>query len=1077
MADEEVTIVLRGKNLSTPQFEEARRQLAGFKDSVKDTSGQVSGLGGIVKTAVGTMTGFISAQAILGAVSGAFSFAKSAAIDMNASLEKSTLQFATLMGDTARAEQHVRSLFNFAKSTPFETGPVIEASRHMQTFGGDALNTMDNLRLLGDASAATSAPIEDLGFWVGRMYASLQGGQPIGEATMRLMELGVLTPQTRVQMEALAASAGGGEKAFSLFQASLGKFSGAMVTQANTWDGLMSSISDAINITLADALKPFFDAVKEGAQIVLHALGSEGMSGAAEGLKRTLAAVFSRDNLLGFLDGLLGLGSVALTTFDVVNRAANSLGVVFSTVFSGVLRGVQAMVDGLRAVTNAASYVDPSGGFERTTEALDRASQSLVGLRGRFEEVQSSTLETVRGQGVFTRVVVDGKAAIEAMRAELGRTTVATNDQTQATVRARPAQEKSVVLTKEQTKALKEAAEAAKAFAASVDFFGTRLDAFNHNALQPYAAGLSDAAAKADIFEATQPVLASSATVAARAIEEAWRATGKYVQMTGTAVNQTGLLSGVFNNLGQNILGAFQGGGNVVKSIGSDIGSRLGANLVKNFGTKITGVLGETFGGALNAALPGIGTLLGPLMEKVWGGLKSLFGGISPEIKRARQDVEAFQQALAQTLTTTQQQEAGGERWKMSVIAVRDAYLATGRTASEAEAIVRQLWDTDHPDRAKAAIEQINLVLGEQQGILQGNRDELARLTDEMEGLKRDGEITWEKMRDAAGRYGVRLSELGTDFQNGRLHESFQTIWDDFVLLTKGGASVGGVLFDMKDEIIALARESVEFGTTIPANFRPLLQNLEEGGHLIDENGQKLLDLSQVQFGDPIVAKLDAMTERLGVVADRITALTELLASRLPASADAAARSLEDTSRRGITAMEDLGRAISDEVIEMHSPTGLEGIVHYAGRAREAVIRMAGDSIIHVRQFADEIGRIPLVMRQVSEGRLLPAGGGLLMSTPPVPLERGITETMWQWAPGHEIPELTKGLAESITLAHPSSLAIAPSGAPVPAVNVFVSVDRSGETRPLTEAEFYALQQRGLTTGRITVPSRAITER
>ena len=65
--------------------------------------------------------------AALTAVGGGFAFAAKRAFDMNSTLETSTLQFETLMGDADRAREHVASLFDFAKKTPFETGPIIEA--------------------------------------------------------------------------------------------------------------------------------------------------------------------------------------------------------------------------------------------------------------------------------------------------------------------------------------------------------------------------------------------------------------------------------------------------------------------------------------------------------------------------------------------------------------------------------------------------------------------------------------------------------------------------------------------------------------------------------------------------------------------------------------------------------------------------------------------------------------------------------------------------------------------------------------------------------------------------------------
>lgn len=210
---------------------------------------------------VAAMTGLATGVV---ALAGGFLLAGKTAFDMNATLETSTLQFTTLMGDASRAEAHVKSLFDFAKATPFETGPIIEASRMMQTFGGDVLNTRDNLTLVGDAAAATGAPIDELGFWVGRLYSNLQAGQPFGEAAMRLQELAVMSPQARQEMERLQEAGASADEIFAVMQQDLGKFTGAMEDQAGTWDGLKSTISDALAITAATAFKPFFEMAKQG---------------------------------------------------------------------------------------------------------------------------------------------------------------------------------------------------------------------------------------------------------------------------------------------------------------------------------------------------------------------------------------------------------------------------------------------------------------------------------------------------------------------------------------------------------------------------------------------------------------------------------------------------------------------------------------------------------------------------------------------------------------------------------------------------------------------------------------------
>ena len=249
--------------------------LSGYLRGVDQIEQKTSRLGGVLKTAVGTALGFGGAQLVMGGVSKVFGLVGNSIIGMNAQLEPSTLQFETLFKDADRAKKHVETLFEFAAKTPFETGPIIQASRIMQTFGGDALNTEENLRRVGDAAAVANIPINEVGFWIGRAYSAIKNGQPFGEAAMRLQEMAILSGETRLKMEQLQKSGAASTEIWNLFAAELDKTKGAMEKQAGTFAGLSSTITDAIQLTSATAFKPLFDLIKDIQAALVEFLGSE----------------------------------------------------------------------------------------------------------------------------------------------------------------------------------------------------------------------------------------------------------------------------------------------------------------------------------------------------------------------------------------------------------------------------------------------------------------------------------------------------------------------------------------------------------------------------------------------------------------------------------------------------------------------------------------------------------------------------------------------------------------------------------------------------------------------------------
>lgn len=123
-------------------------------------------------------------------------------------------------------------------------------------------------------------------------------------------------------------------------------------------------------------------------------------------------------------------------------------------------------------------------------------------------------------------------------------------------------------------------------------------------------------------------------------------------------------------------------------------------------GFSLDGILGMTTGisGIVSVALTAISAL------------KKLFslGGPSEEQLAGRQLIADFHEQLESMLTAAQRAEAGNEAWKIDVIAIRDAYLAAGKTVAEAEAATKALWQSAEQgsEGARRAIAAIQAVIG-----------------------------------------------------------------------------------------------------------------------------------------------------------------------------------------------------------------------------------------------------------------------------------------------------------------------------------------------------------------------------
>jgi hypothetical protein len=196
-----------------------------------------------------------------------------AGVAYNATLEQQTVAFRTLLGSADAAQRRMRELADFAATTPFELPELVNASRILQSLAGDELGAGDGLRLIGDAAAATGRSFEEMAMWTGRLYAGLKSGTPVGEATMRLIEMGAISGETARKLNALAESGGAVNRPFQVLRETFGRFDGAMALQGETFKGLASTLKDTVMGDLAEATRGLTEQLQRLMRGVLEAKG------------------------------------------------------------------------------------------------------------------------------------------------------------------------------------------------------------------------------------------------------------------------------------------------------------------------------------------------------------------------------------------------------------------------------------------------------------------------------------------------------------------------------------------------------------------------------------------------------------------------------------------------------------------------------------------------------------------------------------------------------------------------------------------------------------------------------------
>lgn len=194
------------------------------------------------------------------------------------SVESLTTQFTTLLGSTEKAEERMKELVEFAAKTPFEVEGLSRTSKLLQTLGGSMLATGNGLRMVGDAAALAGQPLEEVGLHVGRLFNAITSGTSAGESVNRLQELGLITGKVKIGFEELGKAQKSGKtatlssaNALKLLQTVLASSEGSMAKLADTTEGKMSMVKDAVfKVKVAfgtgfnDGLKVALDAMSDG---------------------------------------------------------------------------------------------------------------------------------------------------------------------------------------------------------------------------------------------------------------------------------------------------------------------------------------------------------------------------------------------------------------------------------------------------------------------------------------------------------------------------------------------------------------------------------------------------------------------------------------------------------------------------------------------------------------------------------------------------------------------------------------------------------------------------------------------
>lgn len=188
-------------------------------------------------------------------------------------MEQAMIAFETMLGSARKARKLVNEVIKLAAQTPFEQAELIDYTKRLLAMGIEAKKVIPTITALGDISAGVGKeklPQIVLAFGQVAAKTKLAGDElkQFTEAGVPLVaqlaeQLGVSEAKIFKIVKAGKIGFKDVEKALFSLTTEGGKFAGLMGKQAQTTEGLLSTLKDNVNIALASFGEGFNIAFKE----------------------------------------------------------------------------------------------------------------------------------------------------------------------------------------------------------------------------------------------------------------------------------------------------------------------------------------------------------------------------------------------------------------------------------------------------------------------------------------------------------------------------------------------------------------------------------------------------------------------------------------------------------------------------------------------------------------------------------------------------------------------------------------------------------------------------------------------
>ncbi|ORX22474.1 hypothetical protein BVF91_11580 [Thermoanaerobacterium sp. PSU-2] len=367
-------IIIEAKDKATATLEKLEKSLKSNQDSIEKVSKSATGMGSVFKNVFAAMGGV----ALWDTIKNGFENSIGAGIKFNATLQQNQVAFTTMLGSAQKAHSLMTQLLQMAAKTPFETEDLTKAAQLLMSFGMSANQVIPTIKMLGDVSQGDRERFNELALAFAQIQAN---GRLTGQDLLQLVNAGfnplkIISEKTGKSMAELRDEMSKGKisaqdvaNAFKIATSAGGQFYNAMQNQSTTFNGLMSTLQDNLNITFGTIMKPVFDWLTSTALPKAIDLTNKFSDGFQKGgLKDGLEAIFP-PSAKTTIDGIFN------TVSNLINFIKTN-GPAIASILGGIVTGflafraitfiqsIPTMLEGLRTAilgVNAAMAANPIG--------------------------------------------------------------------------------------------------------------------------------------------------------------------------------------------------------------------------------------------------------------------------------------------------------------------------------------------------------------------------------------------------------------------------------------------------------------------------------------------------------------------------------------------------------------------------------------------------------------------------------------------------------------------------------------------------------------------------------------------